>query len=530
MSLQPIRPSRASSLFRLGLFWALLTCILSVAESPGAQTTETVASGETPMAADAQIYYERAVDYLERFRRDDIGQAVRLFNQVVKVSPRDPRGHAGLAEARAIRYLWGWVPDPAMLQKGIDSGNTAVQLDPESAEARQGLGLALMAGDRYTPALDELSRATALNPGSFRAHLYRGMLLRGLRRPEEALSEAQLALNLAPASAVARALIGDCDQDKRLFVQARTAYLTAAELDQRLLWARLGLAAAYQRETNLPAAEKTYVLTDEEFKEDSTRINILAASLLVVGQRYDDAAQVYETMSAKEAVSPPLFLRLMQAGRAFSLDKLNRREESEYFWNKLVDEFPADFDGGFRDRELVSQAYEALAEIYDAKGEPQRAQKILEKGCQNRGMTFGLYSTCADRARASGRLEDAVATLRLGLKQMPPDEDWIVVTQAVLPTLRAVATAPRGSSKARAQSLALLDDMASRNAEKQPSTFVAYLNLARGEALFRQNQPAVQNLKEAVKRGYGGLRALQVDPDFKALQDDPAFRAMAETP
>ncbi|MCI0569081.1 MAG: hypothetical protein L0Z52_12980 [Acidobacteria bacterium] len=493
------------------------------------RATETIAGGDTPVAGNGGIYYQRAVEYLERWQRDDLGQAVRLFNQVVKALPLDPRGHAGLAEARAIRYLWGWEPDPAMLQQGLASGKSAVELNPDSAEARQGLGLALMANDQYTPALAELSRATTLNPGSFRAHLYRGMLLRGLQRPKEALTEAQLALNLAPASAVARALLGDCNQDRRLFAEARAAYLAAAELDQRLLWARLGIAATYQREGNLPAAERTYLLAEKEFPEDATRIHILAASMLVVGQRYEDGVVVYQAISEKEAVSPPLFRRLMQAGRAFSLDKLNRREESEYFYDKLVDEFPAEFDGGYRDRELASQGYEALAQIYDTKREPQRAQKILEKGCQNRGMTFGLYTACAERLRTSGRLEAAVETLRRGLRDGASDVDWVSITEKVLPTLRSVATTPKVSSKTRSESVGLLDELASRIAEAEPASFVPYLNLARGEALFRQNQKALQNLEAAMKRGYGGIRASQTDPDFKSLLDDPAFRAMAET-
>jgi tetratricopeptide (TPR) repeat protein len=495
-----------------------------------ARVTQPVAGSETPVASNGEIDYQRAVEYLERWRRDDIGQAVRLFNQVVKALPQDPRGHAGLAEARAIRYLWGWEPDPAKLQQGLASGKSAVELDPDSAEARQGLGLALMASELYTPALAELSRATALKPGSFRAHLYRGMLLRGLQRPEEALSEAQLALNLAPDSAVARALIGDCQQDRRLLLQARAAYLAAAELDQRLLWARLGLAATYQRDSNLPAAEKTYLFSEQEFPEDATRIHILAASMLVVSQRYEDAVLVYQAISEKEALSPPLFRRLMQAGRAFSLGKLNRREESEYFYDKLVDEFPADFDGGFRDRELASQGYEALARIYESKGEPKRAQGILEKGCQNRGMTFGLYAACAEELRASGRLEAAVGTLRRGMAQMPADVDWVIVTERILPTLRSVASAPKVSSKTRSEGVGLLDDLAGRISKAEPDSFVPYLNLARAEALFRMNQRALQSLEVALKRGYGGIRASQTDPDFKALVGDPAFRAMAGTP
>ena len=479
--------------------------------------------------ATEEIFYRRALDYLERFRKEDLGQAVRLFNQVIKANPENPRGHGGLAEARSIRYLFGWEPDAEVLRKGLASGRRAVELDPDSAEARMGLGLALVASEQYTPALAEMDRAVSLAPESSRAHLYRGIVLRGLRRTEEALAEANRAIVLAPDFPVASAFLGDCDQDLRRFKEATASYLMAAQLDQELLWARLGLAAAYQRQTNFGAAEKTYLLTEKDFPDDSTRIRILSASLLVAVQRYDDAVVIYQAMSEKEAVSPPLYRRLMLAGRAYSLEKLERREESEYFWSKLVEEFPADFDGGFRDREVASQAFESLSRIYDSKGEPKRALAVLEKGCRNRGMNFGLYATLADRQRSSNKLEDAVETLRRGLMETSPDEDWVMATQLTLPTLKSAA-ASKASSRSRAAGLGLLQELTKRVTQANPPAFVPYLNLARAESLFRQNSQALEHLRLAVDKGYGGIHAAAVDPDFKPLADDPAFRALTRVP
>src|SRR4030095_9644411 len=89
--------SHASSVPRrrriaLILLAGLLGCA-GLSDSRGAP--ESAAGGPVPVAADPDIYYRRAVEYLERFRRDDIGQAVRLFNQVVKGKPRDARRHCG---------------------------------------------------------------------------------------------------------------------------------------------------------------------------------------------------------------------------------------------------------------------------------------------------------------------------------------------------------------------------------------------------------------------------------------------------
>ena len=401
------------------------------------------------------MFFLRAIDYLERYRREDIGQAIdqlarrgiartfqaiRLFNRMVAIAPSDPRGHAGLAEVRALKYLWGWEPDPAALERGLRSGRRAVTLAPDSSDAHLGLGIAYMASERYTPGLAELDRAVALDDGSLRAHLYRGSLLRGLRRIEEARKEARRTIELAPASPVAHTFLGDCELDQRHFTLARASYFTAAELDQRLLWPRLGIAASYQRETNLGAAERTYLIIEKDFPEEATRVRILVASMLVSGQRYDDALTLYQGISEKEALSPPLLRRLMQAGRAYSLEKLERQEEAEYFWNQLVEEFPSGFDGGRRDREVVSQAFETLARIYDAKGESKRSDRLLEKACQEVGMSFSLYASLAERQRSAGKLEGAVSTVRQGLKGLAEDEDMVTATQKVLPIFRSAAS------------------------------------------------------------------------------------------
>ena len=37
-------------------------------------------------------------------------------------------------------------------------------------------------------------------------------------------------------------------------------------------------------------------------------------------------------------------------------------------------------------------------------------------------------------------------------------------------------------------------------------------------------------LRLAVDKGYGGIHAAAVDPDFKPLADDPAFRALTRVP
>src|SRR6059036_3418812 len=126
-------------------------------------------------------FYRRACFYLSRYGHDDLDQAIRLLIQVRKMDPGFTPALGVLAEARALRYLWGWDAEGKNLQRTLKEAEEASATGVDLFETHLGHGIALMAAELYTPALKELDRAVAMDPGSFRAHLYRGMAHRNLR-------------------------------------------------------------------------------------------------------------------------------------------------------------------------------------------------------------------------------------------------------------------------------------------------------------------------------------------------------------
>jgi tetratricopeptide (TPR) repeat protein len=498
---------------------------------PGPETAPSVAVPDLKNQAAAlrEPLYRQAVNYLLRYRRDDLGQAVRLFNQILKTSSDFAPALGGVAEARALRFLWGWEPDPDRLKQALDQGKRGVELGPDLAETHLGLGLAYMAADRYTPALAEMDRAVEMDPGSFRAHLYRGMVLRGLRRTEELGAEATRLLQIDPSSAVAYSLLGDYYQDSRRFEIARESYLTAALLDQHLLWPRQGLAAAYQKEMQYGAAAKTYDATEHDFPEEQLRVRIMAASLLIATQNYEDALKIYEAISEKESFSPPLLRRLMRAGRAYALEKLGREEKAEYYWTQLVEEFPEAFDGAVRDREVVSQGYEGLVRYYDGKGNRNRSTDLLERACRQEGMDYSLYAALAGRRQASGDLKGAVSILRKGLLGAPAHPDLVTASEVCLSAVRGLGTG-KATSATRQDATALLDDLGARISRDPVTSHVPYLNLARSEALLGREMQALTYLRKAMDRGFRGIRDSARDPDFNALSGNRDFRELTTSP
>ncbi len=525
--MRPVRFSGVAGLLCLALSW---TGALAAPALPGSANPEPESRLPLPDLKDQaagmrDLLYRQAMNYLLRYHKDDLGQAVRLFNQILKSHRDFAPAYGGLAEARALRYLWGWEPDPDRLKQAVAQGKKGVELGPELSATHLGLGMAYMASEKYTPALSEFERAVELEPESFRAHLYRGMLLRGLRRTGELAGEVTRVVELDPSSAVAYSLLGDYYQDARKYWSARESYLAASILDQDLLWPRLGLAAAYQKDLNFGAAAKTYDATIRDFPDERMRCRIMSASLLVATQTYEDALRFYEELSGKEELSPPLLRRLILAGHAYSLEKLGSAEKAEYYWTQLVDEFPEDFDGAVRDREVVSQGYDGLVRYYDSKGDSKRSTALLERACRQEGMEFFLYRSLAERRRAAGDAPGAVALLLKGFRTPGREVDLVTASGTILSVTRALVTS-RSPKAARQEANSLLDEAGARLAGAPPASYVPFLNLARSEALLGRDAEAVALLRTALDKGAPAVAELASDPDFRTLQGNADFRAL----
>jgi tetratricopeptide (TPR) repeat protein len=467
----------------------------------------------------------RAEEYLLRFRRDDAGQAIRIYGQVLRRFPDFAPAWGGLSEARAMRYLLGWDPDPAELERALREGRTAVEKGPERWEAHLGLGLAHLAAEQTTPALAAMDRALELGPESFRVHLHRGLLMHALRRAEDLAVHVDRLFAIDPDSPAAYALQGDYFQDRGQFARAREAYEIAVQLDQRFLWPRLGLAAAFQRDRNYAAAGKVYQITAADFPEEETWWRILGASQLVATQQYEAALEAYAAIPDDRPVSPPLLRRLRLAGRALSLERLGRLPEAEFYWSRLVEGLPDDFDGAVRDREVVSQGVEGLVRYHEGKGDPARAREILERACSRRGMDFRLHVNLANRYREERRHAQAMEVLLAGARGASPDLDLVTATLETLPLLREAVSEPADAA-ARRPAGELLEELNRRLEAAGSATYVPYLNLARAAARLGQTDRAVGLVRKAVEKGYARIGEIRRDPDLKPIAGHPEIRSL----
>ena len=170
-------------------------------------------------------------------------KAREYFELSVHEDPGFALGYVGQADC-AIVLQWYWGIDPREnLAKAKEMAERALQLDPELAEARATLGSVYF--DEYDPrrAEEEFKRAIELKPSYTITHLWYSMLLVTELRWDEAMNEAEKAVELDPLTGSTVRILGICYHMKRDFRKATEKLRIAVELGDE--GARVYLFFAY---------------------------------------------------------------------------------------------------------------------------------------------------------------------------------------------------------------------------------------------------------------------------------------------
>jgi TolB-like protein/class 3 adenylate cyclase/tetratricopeptide (TPR) repeat protein len=152
-----------------------------------------------PDSLEAYDYVLRGRDLAARDSRADNAQARALFERAIAIDPRYASAYVGLGMARLKAAGWGWTefPDDA-LHQAERFAQSAIDLDPESAEAHALLAGAYLNLGRYDVAGTEVDKAIALNPSDAGSYAARGSILLFTGHPKEAIAAFETAQRLNP--------------------------------------------------------------------------------------------------------------------------------------------------------------------------------------------------------------------------------------------------------------------------------------------------------------------------------------------
>ncbi|MCD6596998.1 MAG: hypothetical protein J7L04_04890 [Bacteroidales bacterium] len=137
-------------------------------------------------------------------------KALEYFELAIEIDPEWAAPYAGLANAWSLfGTLLRVLPKSITLPKTYKYLNKALELDPNSAQAHYVKALnAVWTEFDWEKGEKEFLRSLELNPNNALCHIYYAHLLMILRRPDEAIIQANLALELDPLKPIILTLYG----------------------------------------------------------------------------------------------------------------------------------------------------------------------------------------------------------------------------------------------------------------------------------------------------------------------------------
>jgi TolB-like protein/tetratricopeptide (TPR) repeat protein len=177
----------------------------------------------------------------------DVKNSIAYMEQAIALDTKYAAAYAGLADAYILWANFELEPPWDTLTKARRAAHTAVELDPDSAEARYVLGAVLAVADwNWSAAEREFLRALELKSSLASAHMaYSVLCLSTVGRFDEAIYHLRVALELDPRSLMLRTALG------QTYVFAGRADAGIEQLrevqilDAGFVWNDLTLAWAY---------------------------------------------------------------------------------------------------------------------------------------------------------------------------------------------------------------------------------------------------------------------------------------------
>lgn len=146
------------------------------------------------------------------FAKDDFQEALRLYGEAQRLSPKHPAPLVGLARTLIARETpalnFAVAKGNKVVQKALADLRRAVKLDPEFGPAEAELGRALLLLGDAPLAIEPLRRASSKLPNEPEVHSALGVALLASGRGEEAVASLARAVELDPGSAPRRGNLG----------------------------------------------------------------------------------------------------------------------------------------------------------------------------------------------------------------------------------------------------------------------------------------------------------------------------------
>lgn len=265
---------------------------------------------------EAHELYLKARYHWNKRTEDSVKKALSYFHQVIDRDPTYAQGYAGLADSYNILGYYNILPPVEAYPKGKAAALKALQLDDSLAEPHATLGVVKRDFEwDWGGAEEEFLRAIELNPGLADAYHWRSTLMGMLGQQTEALQEKTKALALDPLSVVIRTDLGRMYYFFRDYDRALEEYRAAIDMDPNFATAHLWLAHVYEQKALFEEALSELQLGMSLSSDSTFALARLGHGHAMAG-RADKAHAVLDRLNAlsKERYVSPYDIAMIHVG------------------------------------------------------------------------------------------------------------------------------------------------------------------------------------------------------------------------
>jgi adenylate cyclase len=131
--------------------------------------------------------------------QDEVGRAVTVFEEALRIDADNPQASAGLAQALVLIYRSRWDSEPArILTRADEAATRAISSAPDYAHAHYVKAEVLGLANRFDAAIATYDRAISLDRNLAAAHVGRARNLVLIGRAADALAPVEQAIRLSP--------------------------------------------------------------------------------------------------------------------------------------------------------------------------------------------------------------------------------------------------------------------------------------------------------------------------------------------
>lgn len=305
----------------------------------GENDTRVYQSRKHPSSAEAYRVFLIAQSHMKFTEVNHLEKALEYFHRAIEIAPDYAIAYTGIAAAQLLLYQYKHVSLSETTRLSSEALNKALSIEPNLAEAFAVRGLQETYLHQFDLAEDDFQQALELNPGlRFARHNY-GFLLWRLYRPEDAIVQFEIALEMDPLSSITNFAVGDVLGSLGEFERAIAHYLQCQELLPEDYTCFLGMANVYKLKGNFEQYSYYLGLSAQRAETGNFWQTIASAMNALVKGDLTESRVLLLSASDKNSKHPYLLkTSLILALRTTSLDLFTENIK------QLIIENPNDFD------------------------------------------------------------------------------------------------------------------------------------------------------------------------------------------